>query len=112
MNTILTPRELGDHLRVSDATIRAMASRGEIPGAFRVGKQWRSDAGVDTKWRHLRHYFVSQCAAARIPMLTTSRWIGHSKYSFTMDRYGFLFDEDEGPALERLHARVTGLSQQ
>lgn len=80
--------------------------------AANVWSAWRAEAGVQIKWRHLRHYFVSQCAAAKIPMLTTSRWIGHSKFSFTMDRYGFLFDEDEAPALERLHARVTRTSQQ
>lgn len=38
---ILTPRELADHLRVSEATIRNMANRGDIPEGFRVGKSWR-----------------------------------------------------------------------
>lgn len=41
MSDILTPRELADYLRVSEATIRQMAARGEIPHAFRIGKQWR-----------------------------------------------------------------------
>lgn len=35
---ILTPRDLADHLRVSEATVRANA---EEWGGFRVGKQWR-----------------------------------------------------------------------
>jgi excisionase family DNA binding protein len=51
MNGIITPRELADVLRCSDATIRTMAQRGEIPGAFRVGKLWRFHA--DTALAHL-----------------------------------------------------------
>lgn len=43
---ILTPRELGDYLRVSEATIRNMAAAGDIPDAFRVGKQWRFHSTV------------------------------------------------------------------
>ena len=35
---IITSRELADHLRVSDATVRINAERW---GGFRVGKQWR-----------------------------------------------------------------------
>lgn len=35
---ILTPRDLADHLRVSEATVRINAEKW---GGFRVGKQWR-----------------------------------------------------------------------
>lgn len=69
---------------------------------------WREDAGVSIKWRHLRHFYVSQLAAINVSILQASRWAGHSKFSFTMDTYGFLFDEDEGPAMQRLEARITG----
>lgn len=44
MSSILTPRELADTLRCSEATIRAMANRGDLPEAFRVGKLWRIHA--------------------------------------------------------------------
>lgn len=38
---IITPRELAAHARVSERTIVDQAARGDIPGAFKVGKQWR-----------------------------------------------------------------------
>ena len=73
-----------------------------------VWRSWREASGVDVKWRHLRHFYVSQLAASGANMLQVSRWAGHSKSSFTLDVYGFLFDEDEAGVLDALTARITG----
>ena len=43
---ILTPAEIASHARVSARTIVDMANRGDIPGAFKVGKQWRFHADI------------------------------------------------------------------
>lgn len=40
MAEILTAREAGDMLKVSDQTIRNMIRQGEIKG-FKVGRSWR-----------------------------------------------------------------------
>lgn len=38
---VVTPRDLADELRVGETIIGDMARRGDIPGAFRVGRLWR-----------------------------------------------------------------------
>ena len=40
MNTIVTAKELGQFLKLTESTIYNLASSGEIPG-FRVGRSWR-----------------------------------------------------------------------
>ncbi|MBA4393915.1 MAG: DNA-binding protein [Desulfobacca sp.] len=40
MSTIVTVKELGQFLKLTESTIYNLASRGEIPG-FRVGRSWR-----------------------------------------------------------------------
>ncbi len=42
MPSIVTAKELGKYLRLSDSTIYKLASSGEIPG-FKVGDSWRFD---------------------------------------------------------------------
>lgn len=37
----LTVAEVANTLRVSEDTVRDLSEKGEIPGAFRVGAQWR-----------------------------------------------------------------------
>jgi len=39
---IVTAKEVGKYLKLTDSTIYKLASTGEIPG-FRVGKSWRFD---------------------------------------------------------------------
>ena len=40
----VSPAEVAKHLRVDVATIRRMCDRKEIPGARKVGRQWRIPA--------------------------------------------------------------------
>jgi excisionase family DNA binding protein len=40
MSTIVTAKELGQFLKLTESTIYNLASSGEIPG-FRVGRSWR-----------------------------------------------------------------------
>ncbi len=40
MPNIVTAKELGQYLKLSDSTIYKLASSGEIPG-FKVGDSWR-----------------------------------------------------------------------
>ena len=42
MARIVTAKELGDYLKLSDSTIYKLASEGEIPG-FKIGDSWRFD---------------------------------------------------------------------
>ncbi len=42
MSSIVTARELGKYLKLSDSTIYKLASSGELPG-FKVGDSWRFD---------------------------------------------------------------------
>ena len=42
MGAIVTARELGQYLKLSDSTIYNLASKGEIP-AFKIGDSWRFD---------------------------------------------------------------------
>ncbi len=39
---IVTPRELSQMVRLSEATIRNLASHGQLPG-FKIGDSWRFD---------------------------------------------------------------------
>jgi integrase len=71
----------------------------------RVWDAWSEAAGVDLQWRLLRHYYASQLAAIGATILQCSRWMGHGSITTTMDRYAFLFDEDESAAMNRLALR-------
>lgn len=42
MATIVTAKEVGYYLKLTESTIYKLALSGEIPG-FRVGKSWRFD---------------------------------------------------------------------
>ena len=42
MARLVTAKELGDYLKLSDSTIYKLASEGEIPG-FKIGDSWRFD---------------------------------------------------------------------
>ena len=42
MAKIVTAKELGGYLKLSDSTIYKLASNGEIPG-FKIGDSWRFD---------------------------------------------------------------------
>jgi excisionase family DNA binding protein len=42
MANIVTAKEVGHYLKLTESTIYKLASSGEIPG-FRVGKSWRFD---------------------------------------------------------------------
>ena len=42
MSNIVTAKEVGQYLKLSESTIYKLASNGEIPG-FRIGDSWRFD---------------------------------------------------------------------
>jgi excisionase family DNA binding protein len=42
MANIVTAKEVGQYLKLTESTIYKLAASGEIPG-FRVGKSWRFD---------------------------------------------------------------------
>jgi excisionase family DNA binding protein len=42
MENIITAKEVGQYLKLSESTIYKLASSGEIPG-FKVGDSWRFD---------------------------------------------------------------------
>lgn len=42
MTTIVTAKEVGQYLKLTESTIYKLALTGEIPG-FKVGKSWRFD---------------------------------------------------------------------
>jgi excisionase family DNA binding protein len=42
MANIVTAKEVGQYLKLTESTIYKLASNGEIPG-FRIGKSWRFD---------------------------------------------------------------------
>jgi integrase len=59
---------------------------------------------IDLRWMHLRHYYASRLASIGVTLLSTSRWMGHGTIRTTMDRYGFLFEDDEASAMHLLDA--------
>jgi excisionase family DNA binding protein len=42
MQNIVTAKEVGQYLKLSESTIYKLASNGEIPG-FKIGDSWRFD---------------------------------------------------------------------
>ncbi len=42
MTRIVTAKEVGEYLKLSDSTIYKLASTGELPG-FKIGDSWRFD---------------------------------------------------------------------
>jgi excisionase family DNA binding protein len=42
MPNIVTAREVGEYLKLSESTIYKLASSGELPG-FKIGDSWRFD---------------------------------------------------------------------
>lgn len=64
---------------------------------------WRTRAEVEhLQWRTLRHYYASELAANGATIMQASRWMGHGTIRTTIDRYGFLFDEDAERVMLRL----------
>jgi len=44
MENIVTAKEVGQYLKLSESTIYKLAASGEIPG-FKIGDSWRFDMG-------------------------------------------------------------------
>ena len=59
MANIVTAKEVGEFLKLTDSTIYKLAATGEIPG-FRVGKSWRFD--MEEIIRMVDHMKVSATA--------------------------------------------------
>jgi excisionase family DNA binding protein len=41
LNVLLTVEEVAPVLRITDRTLKDMARRNDVPGAVKVGKEWR-----------------------------------------------------------------------
>jgi integrase len=52
----------------------------------------------------LRHSFVSIMVAAGANPKAVSTWAGHSSVSSTLDRYGYLHDDDADDVADRIDA--------
>jgi len=68
-----------------------------------VWKPTVKKAGLDRLRIHdLRHSFVAIMVAAGANPKEVSSWAGHSSVSFTLDRYGHLYDEHGDDVADRL----------
>ena len=47
---VLTPDDLCEKLKLSRRTVYERSRKGEIPGAFKIGKHWRFRAGIVEQW--------------------------------------------------------------
>ena len=50
MEVLLTAEEVAQVLRMHERTVRRMASKDEIPGARRIGREWRFRRGEIEKF--------------------------------------------------------------
>jgi excisionase family DNA binding protein len=50
MKSVLTAKELAKALRTSESTVSREARKGKIPGAHRVGGQWRFTEEIIDRW--------------------------------------------------------------
>lgn len=57
----------------------------------------------------LRHTAASWWLSANVPILTVSRLLGHSKASFTLDRYGHFLPADDRLVVAATDDRLAGL---
>lgn len=56
----------------------------------------------------LRHTAVSLWIAQGVDLLRIKKWAGHTTATFTLDRYGHLFEDENEAVLLRLDASITG----
>lgn len=56
-----TPQQLGDRLQIDIHTLQAQARRAEIPGAKKIGNQWRFNTAKIDLW-------LSQTLAPPLPL--------------------------------------------
>jgi integrase len=65
----------------------------------------------DVSLRGMRHTHASVCLAARVDSVTTSRRLGHSRPSTTMDLYGHLFGNPDSAAVDAIRSAKRGTNQ-
>lgn len=67
-----------------------------------------AEAGLDGLRIHdLRHTAVSMWIRSGYDLLRVKTWAGHTSSTFTVDRYGHLYETDNAAVLERLDASIT-----
>lgn len=72
-----------------------------------------SAAGLDgLTFHHLRHTYVSLCAAAGLDLYEVSVRAGHSSAAFTADRYRHLFDDADDAYTDALDRLLDGVAAQ
>lgn len=59
-----------------------------------------------------RHTYASLCAAAGIPPMEISRFMGHANPSITLGIYAHLFEENHEPAMTALGAMSAPITGQ
>ena len=59
----------------------------------------------------LRHTYAALLIAAKVPVLEVSRLMGHAKVTTTLERYGYLFEEEAKgrAAMEEISQDLTPL---
>jgi integrase len=106
-----------DHRNLATA-INAESTKGRATGngnPLYRGTFWPSvwkpavkKAGLEGLRVHdLRHTYVSLMIAAGANPKEVSTWAGHSSVSFTLDRYGHLYDEHGDDVADRLDALLS-----
>lgn len=103
--------ELEQHLAENvepgpDALVFTSPSGGPVSRSTFWPQVWKpavTAAGLDGLRIHdLRHTYVSLMVAAGANPKEVSTWAGHSTVSFTLDRYGHLYDEHGDDVADRL----------
>jgi integrase len=73
-----------------------------------IWKPAAKKAGLDGLRIHdLRHTYMSLMIAAGANPKEVSTWAGHSSVSFTLDRYGHLYDEHGDDVADRLDTMLS-----
>jgi integrase len=75
------------------------------PSVWKPAVQRAGLAGL--RIHDLRHTYVSLMVAAGANPKEVSTWAGHSSVSFTLDRYGHLYDEHGDDVADRLDQLLT-----
>jgi integrase len=96
----------------SDALVFTAARGGPLFRGTFARDVWRpavKRAGLPGITFHgLRHSFVAILVAAGCNVREVSEWAGHNSVAFTLTRYGGLFEDDSGAAVDRLDALLGG----
>lgn len=77
---------------------------GYFPGASinRWFQEVINPKGIAGHWHMLRHTFAARLLSDGVPILTVSRWLGHSSVTITEERYGHLVPGSQDHLIEKV----------